>query len=157
MIAKILVPLDGSEPANRAMDLSLYMADKCSADILVLSVIEPTIMPVFPRNYTQPMGALPISPVPPVEVHSLNSRKSNYENLLSEALKKARKNNPNLKVSTELAEGPPSDKIIETAREGNFDIIVMGSRGHGGIKEFFLGSVSSKVTSEANCPVLIVK
>jgi len=62
-----------------------------------------------------------------------------------------------LKVSTKLVEGRPSDKIIETAEKGNFDIIIMGSRGLGGIKEFFLGSVSDRVADEAACPVLIVK
>ena len=49
-----------------------------------------------------------------------------------------------MKVSTKLVEGRPSDRIVETAKEGNFDIIVMGSRGLGGVKEFFLGSVSGK-------------
>jgi len=56
-----------------------------------------------------------------------------------------------------LEEGRPSDKIIETARTGNFDIIVMGSGGLGSIKEFFLGSVSDRVADEAPCPVLIVR
>jgi len=56
-----------------------------------------------------------------------------------------------------MVEGRPSDEIVETAKEGNFDIVVMGSRGLGGIKEFFLGSVSDRVADEAACPVLIVK
>jgi len=62
-----------------------------------------------------------------------------------------------LRVSTKLVEGRPSNKIVETAKEGNCDIIVMGSRGLGTIKEFFLGSVSDRVADEATCPVLIVK
>jgi len=77
--------------------------------------------------------------------------------VLSEALKKVKKIKPNLRVSTKLVEGRPSNKIVETAKEGNFDIIVMGSRGLGAIKEFFLGSVSDRVADEATCPVLIVK
>ncbi|MGD6934637.1 MAG: universal stress protein [Candidatus Bathyarchaeia archaeon] len=162
MISKILVPLDGSEPASRALDFSCYLADKCSAEILVLGVIEPMIAPVFSRAYgqpmTQPMETPPIPPVSPAEVRSImNSQKVHYENLLFDALEKARKNYPNLKISTQLKEGQPSDEIIETAKEGCFDIIVIGSRGLGGIKGFFLGSVSKKVTNEAVCPVLIVK
>jgi len=54
-------------------------------------------------------------------------------------------------------EGRPSEKIVETAKQGNFDIIVLGSQGLGGIKKFFLGSVSHRVADEATCPVLIIK
>lgn len=54
-------------------------------------------------------------------------------------------------------EGRPSERIVEVAKEGKFDVIVMGSRGLGGIKGFFLGSVSDRVADEAACPVLIVK
>ena len=64
---------------------------------------------------------------------------------------------PNLKVSTKILEGRPADKIVETAKDDKTDLIVMGSRGIGGIREFFLGSVSDRVADEATCPVLIVK
>jgi nucleotide-binding universal stress UspA family protein len=77
--------------------------------------------------------------------------------VLSKALKKVKKEKPDLKVSTKLLEGRPSNRIIETAKEGGFDLIVMGSRGLGCIKQFFLGSVSDRVADEAPCPVLIVK
>jgi nucleotide-binding universal stress UspA family protein len=56
-----------------------------------------------------------------------------------------------------LVEGRPSDRIIETAKTEDFDLVVMGSRGLGGIKEFLLGSVSDRVADEVPCPVLIVK
>jgi nucleotide-binding universal stress UspA family protein len=158
LITKILVPIDGSEPANSALDFSLYLADKCAAEVLVLSVMEPKIIPVFTQSYGQPMDAPQMPPVSPAEVQSiLKSQRSVYEKLLAEALKKVNKNYPNLKASTKLAEGQPSEKIIETAKQGNFDMIVIGSRGLSGIKEFILGSVSNTVANKANCPVLIVK
>ena len=53
--------------------------------------------------------------------------------------------------------GRPADKIVELAKEEGFDLIVLGSRGLGNIKEFFLGGVSDRVADEAPCPVLIVK
>jgi nucleotide-binding universal stress UspA family protein len=61
-----------------------------------------------------------------------------------------------LKVSTKFEKGEPDEKIVEIAKDGNFDIIVMGSRGLGG-RSSTLGSVSSKVIDKAHCPVLIVK
>jgi nucleotide-binding universal stress UspA family protein len=76
---------------------------------------------------------------------------------LSKALKRAKELKPDLKISTVLKEGRPADEIVKTAKEENFDLIVMGHRGLGRVKEFFLGSVSDRVADEAHCPVLIVK
>ena len=152
MIKRILVPLDGSKPADKALDFALDLAEKYSADIVLLSVVPPLVVPGVPNLST---GVPPFPPVP-MSMYPEELRGS-HEKVLSEALKKARKIKPKLKVSTKLVEGRPSDKIIEVAKEGKFDIVVMGSRGLGGIKEFFLGSVSDRVADEAACPVLIVK
>jgi nucleotide-binding universal stress UspA family protein len=152
LIKKILVALDGSEPAQKALNFALDLADEYSAEIVLLSVVQPAIAP---RLYYPAAG---VPTVPPVTVGAYSKElKAQHEKVLSEALKKTRKVKPKLKVSTKLLEGRPSSMIIEAAKEGNFDIIVMGSRGLGGIKEFFLGSVSDRVADEAACPVLIVK
>lgn len=58
---------------------------------------------------------------------------------------------------TLLREGQTVQEILKTAREGEFDLIVMGSRGLSKIKEIFLGSVSDGVIRNASCPVLVVK
>jgi nucleotide-binding universal stress UspA family protein len=52
--------------------------------------------------------------------------------------------------------GPPSRTIINFAQEHEVDLIVLGSRGTGDIEGYLLGSVSHKVTSLADCPVLVV-
>jgi nucleotide-binding universal stress UspA family protein len=83
--------------------------------------------------------------------------KASHEKILSKALKRAKELKPDLKISTVLKEGRPADEIVKTAKEENFDLIVMGHRGLGRVKEFFLGSVSDRVADEAHCPVLIVK
>jgi nucleotide-binding universal stress UspA family protein len=46
---------------------------------------------------------------------------------------------------------------VEAAKEGDFDLIVMGSRGLGGIKGFLLGSVADRVADNSVCPVMLVK
>ena len=71
--------------------------------------------------------------------------------------KKVKKINLKTRFSTKLLEGRPADKIVEIAKQESFDLIVIGSRGLGGIKEIFLGSVSDRVADESHCPVLIVK
>lgn len=48
-------------------------------------------------------------------------------------------------------------KVCEYADEHDIDLIIAGSRGFGGVKKMFLGSVSNRIVQEANCPVLIIK
>lgn len=58
-------------------------------------------------------------------------------------------------VETEMRQGIPANTILEIAREGNYDLIVIGHRGHGGLGEFLLGSVSKTVVHDAPCSVLV--
>ena len=150
MIEKILVALDGSEASNRALDLALNIADKYSAEVLLLTVIQPVTIPFYVfEGVPTPIGS---------EFDTYFERVQAYSNqILSEALKKAKKERPKLKISTKLEEGRPANKIVQTAEEEGCDVIVMGSRGLSGVKELFLGSVSDRVADNAKCPVLIVK
>ena len=94
----------------------------------------------------------------PISSQSYRKKLKNYhKEILSEATKNAKKSSPKIHFTTKLVEGRPADKIVETAKLESFDLIVIGSRGLGGIKEFFLGSVSDRVADEAPCPVLIIK
>ncbi|WP_142829344.1 universal stress protein [Planococcus soli] len=58
---------------------------------------------------------------------------------------------------TKILHGRPAPAIIELANEGNFDLVVIGSRGLNAFSEIMLGSVSHKVVNGVNCPVLVVK
>lgn len=60
-------------------------------------------------------------------------------------------------VTKRLETGKPVDMILSIAQERQVDLIVMGTRGVGTIKELVLGSVSHRVLSQAHCPVLVVK
>lgn len=152
MFKKILVPLDGSTHADKALDFALDLAEKYSSEILLLSVISPVPLPLMTYPNT---GMLPISPVA-IDAYTKEVRE-NSEKILKQALEKAKKTKPKLEVSMKLVEGRPSEKIIEEAKAEGIDVIIMGSRGLGGIKEFLLGSVSHRVADEASCPVLIIK
>lgn len=149
MIKQILVALDGSKHANKALNLAFDVAEKYSANITLLSVLH------FPP---MAMTAVGMEGLVLVRLDQyMKELRKDHEEILSVALKRAKNTNPNLKVSKMLIEGRPADKIVETAKEGKFDILFMGSRGLGAIKEFFLGSVSHQVADEAPCPVVIVK
>ena len=148
LIKKILFAIDGSQSADHALDFGLDLARKYSAEVMIISVVDspPSSLVVKGMLYA-----------PTSTENYLKKLRDFHGKILSEALNKTKKINPKLKVSNKLLEGRPADKIVETAKEGTFDLIVVGSRGLGGIKEFVLGSVSDRVADEASCPVLIVK
>ncbi|MEJ2242719.1 MAG: universal stress protein [Candidatus Bathyarchaeota archaeon] len=150
MIKKILVPVDGSEHSNKALDYALDLAEKYSANIKLLTVAQPVIVSES-MFLSQPM--MP----PETTVMYVNEIETAHKKILQNAYKKAKKAKPKIKISKQLENGRPADIITEIANSQDFDLIVMGSRGIGGIKEFFLGSVSDRVADKAHCPVLIVK
>ena len=63
----------------------------------------------------------------------------------------------NLDLTTEIHIGSPPQVIIETAKEWNADLIVMGSHGRGFWKRMMLGSVSDAVVHHAPCSVLVIR
>jgi nucleotide-binding universal stress UspA family protein len=134
-IRRILVAVDGSKPAEYAIDKAIDFAKKYSAELSALYVISPNI----PLNELE--GA---------------ARKSGQKHLDKLKRKAARKN---LKVKTEIVVGIKSTvkEIVEYAEKKKIDIIVVGSRGLSGFKRMLLGSVASGVVTYAHCHVLVVK
>lgn len=141
-IKKMLVAVDGSKTATKALDYALSLAEKCGAEVQIVSVVQ-TIDSVTPSPQS-------------VYASFIYDLEKSVETVLAEAVKVAKKKT-NLKVSTRLLKGRPADEIVRLAKEEGFDIIVLGSRGLGGTEELFLGSVSDRVADKSACPVLIVK
>ena len=142
MLRKILVPLDGSEQSFHALEFAMDLAEKYSTEIILLNVLKP--------HYQEPL-------FPPLSTPAYDEMEDEHKKMLSQAFKKAKKIGPDIKISKKFVAGRPAEKIVEVAKEENIDLIVMGSRGLGGIREFLLGSVSDRVADHAHCPVLIVK
>jgi len=149
VIKKMLVAVDGSEAAAKALDFALNLAEELDAEVHIISVVPPadSIIPRFALA------------APPSTFYTslISEMEKRLKTVLSETLRGAKEKRPRLKISTRLLEGRPADKIVQTAREEGFDIIVVGSRGLSGVEELFLGSVSDRVADCATCPVLIVK
>ena len=56
-----------------------------------------------------------------------------------------------------ILNGEPAEVIIQTAKERNCDLIVMGTHGHGGITEVLIGSTAKKVVRHSTIPVLVIR
>jgi len=129
-MSKILVAIDGSESAEKALKYTVQLAKKHKAKITLLNVQESKLFSLKP-NMVKEVG----------------------ERILSDAATKVK----GLKVNTQLEFGNPAETIIEVAEKENYDLIVVGSRGVSNVKRFFLGSVSDDVSHHAKCSVLIVR
>jgi nucleotide-binding universal stress UspA family protein len=144
---KILVALDGSEHADQALTVALDLATKYRSHLILLTVFQPVYLPTSGFN---PSAA-------EVMLDFAKTQKKHAEQVLSKAKQNVKKEHPTLQITTTLVEGRPADMIIATAEDESVNLIVMGSRGLGGIRQLVLGSVSDRVADSAACPVLIVR
>jgi len=153
MYSNILVPLDGSEPSNHALEHALTIAEKFNSKVSLLAVVARVILPVFPD---EGFGTAPMTAAKDMARYQ-EKMKIIYENVLTEAREKITREHPDIELVTLLKEGRPSATIVETAEEDGYDLIVMGSRGVGGITGWILGSTSRRVVDSCTKPILIVK
>lgn len=145
MFTKILVPVDGSEGSWRALSTAVQLGEKFASELLVVNVIQP---------YNN--AALLAVPLDHATVTQGNNELEKVGDKVLEMAEERLAEYPH-KIEFTLEVGHPSERIIALAKKTNADAIVIGSRGLSGIAEFFLGSVSSKVSQYASVPVLIVK
>lgn len=147
MFKKIVVPVDGSESAWRALEQAMALGTKFEGELIVVTVIQP-------YNNAALLAV-------PLDHNIISQSNADLEQVGNEVLHRAEErlgeNGFAGKVSYKLEVGHPSERILAVAKEVQADAIVLGSRGLSGIAEFFLGSVSSKISQYANVPVLIVK
>lgn len=145
MFTKILVPVDGSEGSWRALSTAVQLGQKFASELLLVNVIQP---------YNN--AALLAVPLDHATVTQGNNELEKVGDKVLEMAEERLAEYPH-KIEFTLEVGHPSERIIALAKKANADAIVIGSRGLSGIAEFFLGSVSSKVSQYASVPVLIVK
>jgi nucleotide-binding universal stress UspA family protein len=149
---KILVPIDGSKPADNALGKALQLAKIHGSVVEVLHVMSVTEdLPTEPERSEKTD-----TPSEWVEEY-LNQIRKKDEKMLSEAMDEAKKMGLEGKVTSKLLIGKPEDAILREATLGAFDLIVIGDRGISGLKELVLGSVSHQVVDQSKIPVLVVK
>lgn len=155
LFEKILVPLDGSEHSLRAVEIAIQIAKKFDGQITLLHVyavdVRPIVMPE-PTTLTPPsvpiMAPADFSKVVEAARKAGNTILANGENKVKAE---------GVQTETLLKEGHTVQEVLETAKDGKFNLIVMGARGVSKIREILLGSVSDGVIRNAPCPVLVTK
>jgi len=139
-VTKILVPLDGSKNSQRGLEMAISMARQFGATITgIYSIYAP------PHSEFRGVGSVG---------ESLNIEVKKF---LAEAKLLSAQNG--IVFKEKLMRGDIGYNIIKIAhnKKEKFNLIVMGSRGRGSMKEMFFGSVSNYVIHASKIPVLIVK
>ena len=149
MFSKVLVAYDGSDPSKRALDHAAKMAAMFEGELVILTVVPKVSVPIYSNAE---LGAQAM------DIASLQERmRENYSQSLKKADEEIRGLYPHLKVETILKEGRPSSIIVSEADKLGVSLIVMGSRGLGGISGWILGSTSRQVVDQCTKAILIVK
>ena len=138
----VLVPMDFSPYAEHALDYAIALAQKLQARVTLLHVIQP------PLIAGADMGVWP-SPTFVVELEAAIT--SDMEGYL------ARVTDAGLTGEIVVIHGNPSQEILDTARQRQVDLIVMGTHGRTGLPHALLGSVAERVVRSAPCPVLVTR
>jgi nucleotide-binding universal stress UspA family protein len=177
MIKRVLVALDGSDHATRAVDLACEMASRFDAELIAVHVISDEPISQAERRMAEaefePEVAPDFDAAPPPEVLANANLRSQRlaeqaaeaqgrirwavgKRLMSEARARAKVKGVH-SVRTITRAGDPAKEILSVAGEEQADLIVMGRRGIGDLAGLLLGSVSRKVTQRAGCACLTVK
>lgn len=141
---KILVPCDFSKPAINAFRFAQDIAQKSKGVVHLINVIElpaihdPIIMPVvaFERDFMKELKDKGIS---------------EFKKIIT------RYKHGGVIVKTDVLFGAPAKMITEAAKKKSIDIIIMGSHGASGFREYFIGSNAEKIVRNSRVPVLVIK
>ena len=150
--SKILVPIDGSEPSFRAVQIANNIATRFNSEIIVLYVI------VCPskNEYMNLTGLVTPKQIDMIIKNAKEEANDWFKRIENIVMKDE---NSNVKISTKVLLTGISvyGEIIDYAEKEGVDLIVIGTRGRSGIKKLLLGSTASGVVTYSHCPVLVTK
>lgn len=141
-LRKILVPMDFSETAQRALEVAKQLAKSAGPAHLIL--MHAYYVPIELEQYLVQQGD-------PVLERLTESVTADLEKILTSLQKDG--------ISAEYvaSRGAPDHLIVELAKEKHADLIVMGTHGRRGLSHLLLGSVAERVVRTAECPVMTVR
>lgn len=152
MYKRILVPLDGSQRAERILSHVETLAELGKSVVILLDVIEPAS-----AGFTPGMSMMVTPPPQELELYwkSLQAaEEAAKEYLQKQAAKLGKKQ---IEVETVVSRGDPVNTIVNVAREKNADLIAMTSHGRTGLERVFYGSVTNGVLHKVDRPLLIIR
>ncbi len=148
MVSHVLVAVDGSDHADRAVDFAAEFAVKYDADLTILNVVSyASTVPLSLGAYAELEG---------LYAESRSILEDAGREIVDRAAKRARGLGVQ-RIATMVEIGSPARVICDTADKIGADVVVMGRRGLGDLYGLLLGSVSHKVAHSADCTLITVK
>jgi len=138
----ILVPVDFSDCAPKVIKTASTIATAFSAHLVLLHVASPE-----PEFIGYDPGPQSVRDSVARELASEHATLQKFEQEINKA---------GLKTTALVIQGYPVDKILAEANKVHADMIVLGSHGHGALRNLLVGSVAEGVLRKAGCPVLVV-
>ena len=142
MAARIVVAVDGSEPARRAVEWCAVYARSFDAEVVVVHAVA---VPIY-AGMGQPYVWVP-SPTPEQREALRDVVARDWSKPLADA---------GVPFRVVLVDGDPAPAIIDLARTEDAALVVVGRRGLGGFKELVLGSTSHHLSHHLDRPLVIV-
>ena len=146
---KILVPTDFSDGSHLALERALDLRQQFGAKIVLLHVYQIPIS--YPNGYVFTADIL--GSIEQAARGQMLKEKERAEGRARELAGGAAVP----AIEAKLMIGAPALAIIEEAQKDGFDLIVMGTHGHTGLKHLLIGSVAERVVRSAPCPVLTIR
>jgi nucleotide-binding universal stress UspA family protein len=147
MYTRIVVGIDGSELATKALRHALALAKENKAKLFVVTSTEPSVIIAPGAEMMAINTGEIIEELEKVKAQSARTTLAEAEELAAgQAIEK-------IHVASSLA----ADAIVHTAEQRGADLIVMGSHGRRGLGRLLLGSQAAEVLARATIPVLVVK
>ncbi len=145
MFNKVLVPLDGSELAESALDPALTLAQQVKGEVVLLSV--PILKHMFVTGRNGYTLMLPEDSLAESEQELMGYLQTIVQD----------RAHSDVSFRMEVINGDEASVIVETAGAENVDLIVMSTHGYSGLSRWMLGSITEKVLRAAPCPVLVMR
>ncbi|MCA9982129.1 MAG: universal stress protein, partial [Anaerolineales bacterium] len=143
---KVLVPLDGSQLAERAIKPALALTRPCFGEVYLLQVTQPQEM-LVPHH-----GGGYAFFWPDQSLERATEDATEYLDTVLDTFV-----DPAVTMHPLLEQGDPAGMIIDIAQNEQIDLVVMSSHGYTGVSRWVLGSTAEKVVREATCPVLVIR
>ena len=139
MFETVLIPTDGSDHAEAAAETGIELADAHDAAVHVVCVAE-----------TGPLGDLRL---PGDAASAADAMRDRAQDCVDAIVTEA--DAAGLEVTGAVLEGTPGHELLEYAAENDVDLVVMGTRGRGGVHRMAMGSVTDHVVRFGDVPVFV--
>lgn len=140
MYERVLLPTDGSETADRAIEQAIDIANKYDAAFHALFVVDETEPVLNVRGSDA----------------SIDRREAEGEEVVDGVIERATQASVS-SVTRSVQRGEPAETILEYVDANGIDLVVMGTHGRSGLDRHLLGSVAEKVVRHADASVLTVR